>query len=207
MPNASLKRGGARNFRDRTSWQLTQRQGSVVRDRAFDAWDADMPLSRFITVAWGMAGIEPEDAVRATGAFVSLARDWMRNHGFSMPWVWVQECGVVFGQHAHILLHVPAELEGLFRPMPRRWAKAILSGHYVAHTVKTERLASAYSAQHNRWQYEAALLGKLSYMLKCSPSKNEAPLGMLGYGYKPWGQRSYVVGKRAGAWQKGRSAC
>lgn len=202
MPPVSLKRGGARNFRERSTWQLNQKQGRMVRDRAFDAWHADMPLSRFITLAWGMAGIEPGEAVRATGVFVSMARGWMRHHGYTMPWVWVQECGHVFGQHAHILLHVPAELEDLFRPMPRRWAKAILAGHYVARTVKTERLASAYSARQNPWPYEAALMGKLNYMLKCSPAHNELALGLLGYEHKPWGQKSLVVGKRAGVWQR-----
>ncbi len=89
MPPASLKRGGARNFRERPSWQISQRQGRMIRDRAFDAWYADMPMSRFITLAWGMAGIEPVDAVKATGHFVSMARSWMRHHGYRMPWVWV----------------------------------------------------------------------------------------------------------------------
>ena len=129
----------------------------------------------------------------------------MRHHGYRMPWVWVQECGKVFGQHAHILLHVPAELEELFRTMPLPWVKVILSGRYVTGTVDSRRLASAYNAQRNPWQYEAALLGKLNYMLKCSPPQNEADLGLLGYGHKPWGDQSYVIGKRAGAWQRNRT--
>ena len=205
MPPVRLKRGGTRNTGSRPSQQLSERQARLITLRAFDAWEAGAPFSRFITLGWGLAGIDAREAVKATGAFVSMARDWTRHHGFVMPWVWVQERGNVLGQHAHILLHVPAELEELFRPLPRRWATLILSGHYVSGTVMSERLASAYNAESNPWQYEAVLLGKLNYMLKCSPVQNEAALGLRGYGHKPWGQRSYVIGKRAGAWQIRRS--
>ena len=158
-----------------------------------------MPMSRFITLAWGLAGIEAGEAVKATGTFIKMARDWMRRHGYPMPWVWVQERGDTFGQHAHILLHVPQGLDLLFRPMPRRWAKAIAAEGYAKGTVDSQRLAEAYSA--NPELYRARLLGKLHYMLKCTPEALEEPLGLLGWGHVGWGQSSRVIGKRAGAWQ------
>jgi hypothetical protein len=202
MPPARLKRGGARNRRDRVSWQLDEGQCRKVIDRSFDAWSAGQPLTRFITLAWGLAGIDADRAVWATGQFIDKAREWMRHHGHPMAWVWVHETGDTFGQHAHILLHVPAELNDLFRPMPRRWAKAILQGRYVSKTVQSLRLAGASAIQGNPMRYEAALMGKLHYMLKCGPAPLEYDLGLRGYGDKPWGQRTRVIGKRAGVWQR-----
>lgn len=202
MPQTRLKRGGARNRRDRVSWALDERQCRYLIDRSFDAWEAGQPLTRFITLAWGMAGIDAERAVWATGQFIGKARDWMRHHGHTMPWVWVQETGDTFGQHAHILLHVPPELADLFRPMPRRWAKAINSGVYVKGTVQSQRLAGASAIEANPMRYQAAMLGKLHYMLKCAPAPLEYALEMRGWGHKPWGQRTRVIGKRAAAWQR-----
>jgi len=119
-----------------------------------------------------------------------------------MPWVWVQETGDTFGQHAHILLHVPPELNDLFRPMPRRWAKAILPSGYVPKTVQFQRLAGVSAIEANPLRYEAALMGKLHYMLKCAPAALESVLGLHGWGGKPWGQLTRVIGKRAGVWQR-----
>lgn len=202
MPPARLSRGGARNRSTRISWQLTERDCRKLLDRSFDAWETGLPLSRFITLAWGKAGVDASDAVATTGRFVGLAREWMRSHGYYMPWVWVQEHGDRFGQHAHILLHVPRELEPLFRPLPRRWAKALTGSHYVAGTVDSQRLAPAYTCEANPEHYRALLLGKLHYMMKCAPERSEAVLSMIGWGHKQWGQSSRVIGKRAGVWQR-----
>ena len=202
MPPARLKRGGARNRRDRVSWALDERQCRYLIDRSFDAWEAGQPLTRFITLAWGLGGIDAERAVWATGQFIGKARDWMRHHRHPMPWVWVQETGDTFGQHAHILLHVPPELNELFRPMPRRWAKAILATDYSKGTVQSQKLAGASAIQGNPMRYQAVMLGKLHYMLKCAPAPLEYRLEMRGWGHKPWGQLTRVIGKRAAAWQR-----
>ena len=202
LPPAGLKQGGARNRADRVSWQLSERQCRLLLDRSHDAWEAGLPLNRFITLAWGKAGKGGCEATQATGKFIKTSRDWMRWHGHSMPWVWVQEHGNTFGQHAHVLLHVPAELDLLFRPMPLRWGKSFLKGGYVAGTIQSQRLASAYTHDVNPELYRAVMLGKLHYMLKCSPAHLEGALCMTGWGHKPWGQSSRVVGKRAGVWQR-----
>jgi hypothetical protein len=184
------------------NWELTERQCRRVIDRSFAAWDAGQPLTRFITLAWGLAGIDAERAVWATGQFIDKAREWMRHHGHPMAWVWAQETGDVFGQHAHILLHVPPDLAELFRPMPRRWAKAITGGRYIPGTVLSKRVAGASAVWTNPLQYEAGLRGRLQYMLKCAPKPLERKLGLYGWGQKPWGQLTRVIGKRAGTWQR-----
>jgi hypothetical protein len=175
-----------------------------VIGRSYDAWEAGRPLTRFITLAWGKGGIDAERAVWATGQFIDKAREWMRGHGYVMPWIWVQETGDTFGQHAHILLHVPPELEDLFRPMPRRWAKAVLGGKYVAKTIESQKLAGANAIAANPARYEAALLGKLHYMLKCAPAALQWELGIQNWTGKPWGQKCRVIGRRASAWQARR---
>lgn len=201
MRPAALKRGGARNRRDRVSWSLKERDCRNLIDASFAAWEAGQPLNRFITLAWGKAGIDASEAVRATGEFINRARDWTRWHGHPMAWVWVQEHGDTFGQHAHILLHVPAELDLLFRPMPLRWTKALIPARYVRGTLDTQRLGSAYASASNPALYQAVLLGKLHYMMKCAPAPLERNLDMRGWGNKPWGQLTRVVGKRAAVWQ------
>lgn len=205
MPPVMLKRGGPHNRRDRTSLQLGKPQCLQVIGRSYDAWDAGLPLSRFITLAWGVAGIDPERAVWATGQFIDKAREWMRHHGYPvMPWVWVQETGDTFGQHAHILLYVPPKLFELFRPMPTRWARAIAGRGRVGDLVDTKHLPGAKSASINPGAYEAQLLGRLAYMLKNAPEEWAEPLGLAPYISKPWGQRSKVYGRRASCWQTRR---
>lgn len=201
MPYRALKRGGARNSRDRKSWQLSEQDCRKLIGASEAAWAAGAPLSRFITLAWGKGGIEANEAVKATGAFIKLAREWMNARDHPMPWVWVQETGNRFGQHAHVLLHVPHELEPLFRVMPRRWATHILGGRYVARVLDCQRLASAYSATTNPALYQAALSGKLHYMLKTAPAALESKLDMVERGHKQWGQSCLVIGKRAAVWQ------
>lgn len=201
MPPAGLKRGGARNRRDRQSWQLCEQDCRKVIGAGEAAWAAGAPMSRFITLAWGLGGIDAHEAVRTTGQFINLARDWMAARGHPMPWVWTQERGKRFGQHAHILLHVPAELDDLFGPMPLRWTKKLLPGAYTKGVVDCQKLTSAHSAGINPALYDAVLVGKLHYMLKTAPAPLEEKLGMLHRGPKPWGRRCHVIGKRAAVWQ------
>nr|WP_140404505.1 hypothetical protein [Sphingomonas sp. CDS-1] len=168
-------------------------------DASLAAWSAGMPLNRFITIAWGRGGVPGDEAVEATGQFIRLAREWMRARGYQMPWAWVQERGIRFGQHVHILLHVPADLDPLFRPMPLRWTKSNLPNVYTSGVVQTQRLK--FAATMNVDAYSAELQGKLHYMLKCAPAEMEATFGLFGHYQVRWGQRCLVIGKRSGVWQ------
>lgn len=173
------------------------------------AWAAGLPLNRFITLAWELGGVDPTQSVTATGAFIKLAREWMGERGYAMPWAWTQETGPKYGAHCHALLHVPPEIAPLFRPMPRRWARKVLGGTYIAGVVDSQRLSSADACNALPAAYEAEVIGKVHYMLKCAPAALEGPLDMIGRGHRDWGQSCTVYGKRAGVWQgwkKGRSA-
>ena len=197
----TLKRGGPRRKAGQRSEQLTEADCRKVLGATEAAWAVGRPLNRFITLAWELGGIDPAQSVAATGAFIKLAREWMGERGFPMPWVWVQETGPTLGAHCHALLHVPPEIAPLFRPMPRRWAHKVLGGVYFAGVVDSQRISSADACNALPAAYEAEVIGKVHYMLKCAPAALEGPLGMIGRGYRDWEQSCPVYGKRAGVWQ------
>jgi len=193
--------GGARNRKDRKSLCLTERQAQRLIDGAMSAWGDGKPLNRFISGAWEVGGISPCDSVAATSRFITLAREWLRERGYDMPWIWVQECGSRSGAHCHILMHVPPALDPLFRSKPRQWAGKVLGGSYVPKVINTRRLLYASSSALMRSAYYAELMGRLHYMLKCTPAALEGPLGMNGASVAAWGQSGLVYGKRAAVWQ------
>lgn len=199
MEKVNLRRGGAHNSANRHSYMLRQKDCETLVGASYAAWHAGLPFNRYITTAWGKGHVPAHKSVVATGLFVRGLRDWLRQRGRPMPWVWVQESGRVFGQHAHILLHVSPDLAPLFRSRPLAVVKNILPGRYVAGVLQTQRLRFANAS--NYYAYEAELLGKLHYMLKCAPNNIEKAMGMDRFGRKDWGQRCPVLGKRAAVWQ------
>jgi hypothetical protein len=54
--------------------------------------------------------------------------------------------------------------------------------------------------------YHRGICHKVLYMLKCGPIELEQKLGLTGLGFKPWGQRCLVYGKRLGTWQLPRKS-
>lgn len=198
-----LPRGGARNIKHRLSMMLTERDCRKVIGATQAAYSVGAPMTRYITLGWGAAAIFPHECLELTGSFIKRAREWMSDRGYRMPWVWVQESGERYGAHAHVLLHVPTELDPLFRPMPVRWAKGLLGELYVPKIVQSQALLYRRSAYSNPEPYLGVLMGKLHYMLKCAPTDLEAQLGLANCGQPgiSWGQSCPVYGKRAGVWQ------
>lgn len=199
-----LRRGGARNTRLRTSQMLTEKQCRDAIEATRASIAANLPPNRFITIAWEKGEKPPEDAVSATGQFVKLASDWLREQGHKTAWVWVQEWGAVTGAHCHILLHVPPELDLFFRVRPRRWVRHILGGRYIPGVIQSKRLYYAPKSGSTSLAYLAELRARLHYMLKCASPEVETRVGALGWGRAHWGQRGQVFGKRLGVWQSWR---
>lgn len=196
-----LSRGGANNLRTAIRWQLSERDCRKVLAACEVAYDRQAPMTRWITLAWEKAGIDPIDCGRMTAAFVNLQRDWLRSRDILMPWCWTLETGSKYGTHAHLLTHVPPFLDLLYRPMPRRWVKKLLGGVYVSGSLKCEALQFRAAAYSNPYAYWAELQGKIHYMLKTAPAALEGELGMNGWSHAEWGQRCKTYGKRAGVWQ------
>jgi hypothetical protein len=200
-----LKRGGARNRRDRTSRELTGHDCRKLIAASDKARAAGMAFNRWITVSWGKAGLSPQESVQATGEWIALLRASAYRQGYAMPWAWVQEHGPKLGPHLHGLLHVPHALAPLFSPLPSRCARKVIAdrgGHYVCGVTATEKAWPVDDPEKSPDCYEAWLQRKLHYMLKCAPAPLEAELGLTGRGDARWGQRCLVYGKRAGVWQQ-----
>lgn len=192
-----LRRGGARNRADRISHTLTEAQCFALIDAAERALEVGRPFNRFVTILWERGGIASGENAGTTGRFVKLASDWARRRGYRLPWAWVQEHGPVNGAHVHMLLHVPPDLDPLFRPMPLRWVKHLLPGRYVPSVLQCQKIAGGryYSATPDL--YRMNLERKLEYMLKAS--SGEIAARFTGR----WLPRGCIVqGKRAGVWQR-----
>ena len=204
LANRLLRRGGANNRADRKSWQLTERQAAKLIDGCRRAHADGMGMNRFITVSWEPAGLAARESVAATGDWIRLAREWLRQRGYPAAWVWTQENGPRLGAHCHILLHVPPDLAPLFRGKPSQWARQVIQsrgGAYKAGTVLSRKIATGRACNGQSAAYQALVMGRLHYLLKCTPAAFEGPLGMVPWRYKPWGQQCLVYGKRAGVWQ------
>jgi len=193
--------GGARRRRGEESTSLTLRQCRAIIEGASRASAAGSPFNRFITLLWERGGLAGADATAATRAFVKLASDWMRSPGRRLRWAYVHEWGAKNGAHAHVLLHVPPELDSAFSHMPRRWGTSILPGRYVAGVVKSIIIPGAHTPDDVSWDfYGRSLTARIHYMLKAAPAEMEAELGISEWGRSRWGQSSRVFGKRAGTW-------
>lgn len=197
-----LAKGGARNRSDRISTQLTERQCRQLIDAAWQAEAIGQPFNRFATLLWERGGIDGRDNAIMTGKFIKLVGDWAGRHGYKLNWAWVQEWGSVNGAHVHILLHVPPDLNSIFRKMPLRWTKQLLPAAYIDDVLECQKLNYAANTRAR----EAEVLGKVHYMLKCAPAALESKLGMVGWGHADWGQSCIVTGKRLARWQR-RADC
>lgn len=196
--------GGARNRGDRVSVFLTDRQCNNLIAASETALHICQPFNRFITIHWENGGIPDAGAAAATGRFVKLASDWMRARDHRLIWAWVRENDMGDGRkgsHVHLLIHVPLALDPLFRVMPLRWVKSILSEDYRRRTLRTQRIKYAQSIDHLCPAYQAELSGKVGYMLKGATRAAGEHLGL-----SRSGEGGRVIGKRSGVWQGWRDA-
>ena len=204
--HTKLQRGGARNCGRRVSYELTRRQAELAINACKAAIQAGRFPNRFITIAWDQGGIDPSRSVPATGDFVAMASRWFKSQGHPTAWIWVQECGGTLGAHCHLLLHVPPELDPLFRGLPLKWVKSLLPGKYRSGVIQSKRILNAPRKGEENLAYQPELQGRLHYMLKCTPEKYEDELGLLGWSLVRWGKRQRVIGKRLGVWQGWKKA-
>lgn len=193
-------RGGARNSAFRQSRYLTERQCRLLIDASDRAIDAGLPFNRFITILWQRCGVDAVNNAAATGAFIKRVTDWLRSNGYPLAWAWVQENSRNNGAHVHILMHVPPQLDPLFRTKPLQWVKNIVPGHYVAGVMQSQRIRGAGSRTVVTPLHEANLQRRLQYMLKGCDRATGAKLGL-----PRCGEASLITGKRLGVWQRRRT--
>jgi hypothetical protein len=158
-------------------------------------------LNRHVTIHWEAAGVPDSRAAAATGAFLTLARDWLRKRGAPFAWIFVRENGDGKGSHVHILLHLPAGTR--LGNMQRRWLRAITGKSYRARTIKTERIGGTAGAARSAPDvYEANLARAVGYVLKGASREAVRALGLARV--EPGGR---IIGKRCATSQNiGRAA-
>ena len=194
--------GGGRLEALRTTHQHTKKHCKDLIAAAYASVAIGKPFNRFITLLWEKSGIDRCGNVKATAHFIRLASAWARGNGYRLIWAYVQEFGRVNFAHVHLLLHVPAHLDDAFTRLPQKWAAQCLpSRKYVTDLVQTRKLYPPKHDDLDGGAYLAELLGKVHYMLKCSPRAWEAELDMVGRGRVPWGQSCPTFGRRLSIWQ------
>ena len=140
--------GGARNRADRISYGLTKKQVRDILAAVVQASAIGMPLNRHWTVHWGRMGVADDKACAATGALLTLVRDWLRKQGHRFACVWVRENDDgdgSKGSHVHILLHVPITVRWCgWRN--RRWVQRVTGRRYVPRTSRTRVIGRSTKA-------------------------------------------------------------
>jgi hypothetical protein len=156
-----------RNRRGRRSTALRLSEvGNILAAAVFTAQE-HRPLNRHTTVHFDAAGID--DPVSALRAYMKLARDWLRTQGATFSYIWVRESGDQKGEHAHILMHVPATLSSQFARRERGWRKLIgakpAAGAFRSTPVGRSYRHAEMGIQYGQ-TYRDALNGAVAYLVK-----------------------------------------
>ncbi len=177
--------GGARNSASRTSDCLTMKQArKLINAVRFQV--KKTIYNRHITIHWGAAGVEDDEAMAATTAFLKVLRDWTSGKA---SYVWVRENGIGKGSHVHILTHIP-DGKHWHGARVRRWLERISGKPYKARSILTRRIMCCDDP--NSELYQANLNAVLAYVLKGVSPDDAAALGIA---HEAGGR---IIGKRCG---------
>lgn len=108
-------------------------------------------LNRFVTIMFA-ANLCPMRTSKALGLYLKAASDWLNTHGVPLVCVWVIENPAHKDEHAHLLIHLPAELEKRFSELQRgwitrtgtRWGKGVVKTEPVHDTSKARTGVARY---------------------------------------------------------------
>lgn len=130
-----------------------------------------VPLNRFVTVHWGALSVSERQSFKATQELLRRARDWLRDHGAVVAWVWVRETSPLEpekGAHVHWLLHVPERLRGAFVRRLKGWALASAEQdvRYQAGAVHSRSVGSVGCDVPSPETHRANLRAVVAYMVK-----------------------------------------
>jgi len=157
------------------------------------AWRSGIPFNSHVTVHWAKLGLADDEAAPATGALLTLLRDWLRKQGLPFAYAYARENGATKGSHVHILAHLPPGA-GWNSQRSRRWLKRIADGPYFTGAIRTKRIRGTCKGRVILPElYAANLADVVSYLTKGALPQLAAVLTIRRV--EPGG---HVVGKRAG---------
>ncbi|MFY7926914.1 MAG: hypothetical protein ACOVN5_13980 [Aquidulcibacter sp.] len=165
-----LPHGGKRVAKAVTA-TLSKSQMRAVIGCASRSIPLGVPLNRFVTVHWGALSVSERDSFKATQNLLRRARDWLRDHGAVVAWVWVRETSPQEpdkGAHVHWLLHVPDWLRAGFLGRLKGWALASAGQgvRYQAGTVHSRSVGSVGCDVRSPDTHRANLRAVVAYMVK-----------------------------------------
>lgn len=165
-----LPHGGKRVAKAVTA-TLSKSQVQAVIGGASRSIALGVPLNRFVTVHWGALSVSERDSFKATQNLLRRARDWLRDNGAKVAWVWVRETSPQEpekGAHVHWLLHVPEGLRAAFLGRLKGWvlASAGQGVRYRAGAVHSRSVGSVGCEVRAPETHRANLQAVVAYMLK-----------------------------------------
>jgi hypothetical protein len=88
------------------------------------AIEVGYPPNFFLSINWTLAP-GTEDPFDRLAGLRDRAKAWLRRHASGVPPVWlsVREKDRRYGEHAHVVYHVPPPLSACFEAALRRWVK------------------------------------------------------------------------------------
>jgi hypothetical protein len=171
--------GGARNRGDRVSDSLSLHQAEGIVRAAHRACAIGLPFNRHVTIHWERAGVADAKAAGAIGAYLTLARDWLRKRGWGFAYSWVRENGDDKGSHVHILMHIDPAIAQPFTAMQRRWLRRVTGKPYRKGVIRTSRIGGSVRAFETAPEaYQANLAVVVGYVLKGASQGAAMALGL-----------------------------
>jgi len=151
------------------------------------------PLNRHTTIHFEKCAIS--DPVAALGQYTKLARDWLATRGAVFSYIWVREAGDGKGEHAHLLMHIPAKLISAFAKRERGWRKRIgakrARGAFHSTAVGWSYRHGEVGIQYGK-HYGDELRGIVGYLVKGAEQRavQEFQLSRVEPGGELWGKRT-----------------
>lgn len=184
--------GGARNRADRSSDGLTDTQvDSLLAASAF-AIATGRTFQRHWIIHYGKAGIDARDGARFVSHVLALASKQARREGGELTALWVRERASEKGEHAHILLHLPAAMR--LHGRTRRWIETA-GGKWQPGVSRIRiiggRLSKLERDRNARLATNAANVTR--YLLKAADVETGARLNLT-----QAGRGGEIIGKRCG---------
>jgi hypothetical protein len=193
----AIGRGGARNRRDRESFELTSAQIANLKAAERHAQLIGLPFTRMISIHWEAAEVPLSGMVRCTGRFTDLMTKALARHGSKTTWLWTHENGERKGGHCHLLAHVPAHLVPLLTGLQKRWLRRITGKPYRARVIHSKPVGGRLGLEAGNPDLLAVNSeAALAYILK-----GASPEAASASGLERLQAGGRIIGKRCGTSQ------
>ena len=167
--------GGARNYAERISEGLSDRQAAGLVNAAEFASEQGLTFQRHLIIHYGMAGIAANDGAGFVSRYLSLVRKQARREGRNMAALWVRECASDKGEHVHILLSLPNAMR--LHGKTRRWLKAA-GGQWAKGVVCVRIIGGRLPREKADDRHRMNVANVLRYVLKGASADMGAELGL-----------------------------